>query len=196
MKEPNDIYKLCYVDGNIMYFTDNFENQRGDDWDDAPYEYNAEEPYDRKYYKEYDDEWCKKHGCGNIRCIAYLGDAREACDYGWLSVDEINKGGVPWLYNDVAGELKAGTTIGDAQRWLHKAGMLWGELEDGKKDFAIFISCPKCHGMGKYEVPMFDDETYMPSETEWESRHCELCYGTGKVTVEFYESIQKASRDK
>ena len=31
------LYRLCYVSGNIMYFTDNFENQTGDDWDDAPY---------------------------------------------------------------------------------------------------------------------------------------------------------------
>ena len=53
------------------------------------------------------------------------------------------------------------------------------------------ISCPKCHGKGEYKVPISTDEWYGGG---WESRHCELCYGTGKVTVEFYESIQKASR--
>lgn len=45
------VYKLCYIDDNgysnqgVAYFTDNLENQWGDDWDDAPYEHNAESPY-------------------------------------------------------------------------------------------------------------------------------------------------------
>lgn len=39
-------YRLCYVDSNLRcYFTDNFDDQWGDDWDDAPYQYNAEPPY-------------------------------------------------------------------------------------------------------------------------------------------------------
>ena len=42
-------YKLCYIDGNKAYFTDNFKRQRGDDWNDAPYEHNAEPPYDHYY---------------------------------------------------------------------------------------------------------------------------------------------------
>lgn len=39
-------FKLCYVEGNKAWFTDNFENQWGDDWDDKPYEDNAGYPYD------------------------------------------------------------------------------------------------------------------------------------------------------
>ena len=39
-------YKLCYVDGNKAWFTNNFEKQWGDDWNDRPYEYNAGLPYD------------------------------------------------------------------------------------------------------------------------------------------------------
>ena len=39
-------FKLCYVRHNILYFTDSFEKQWGDDWDDAPYEHNAGEPYE------------------------------------------------------------------------------------------------------------------------------------------------------
>lgn len=42
-------YKLCYVDGQKAWFTDNFEKQWGDDWNDKPYECNAEEPYDHWY---------------------------------------------------------------------------------------------------------------------------------------------------
>ena len=41
-----DEYKLCYVDRNKAWFTNNFEKQWGDDWDDAPYEHNAGLPYD------------------------------------------------------------------------------------------------------------------------------------------------------
>ena len=28
-------FRLCYVDGSVMYFTDNFEHQWGDDWDET-----------------------------------------------------------------------------------------------------------------------------------------------------------------
>ena len=38
--------KLCYVEGNIAYFTtQDLDKQWGDDWDDAPYEHNAGLPY-------------------------------------------------------------------------------------------------------------------------------------------------------
>ena len=37
---------LCYVEGNFAYFTTQpLAKQWGDDWDDAPYEHNAGEPY-------------------------------------------------------------------------------------------------------------------------------------------------------
>ena len=39
-------YKLCYVEGNKAWFTNNFEKQWGDDWNDSPYECNAGYPYD------------------------------------------------------------------------------------------------------------------------------------------------------
>lgn len=39
-------YKLCYVAGNVLYFTDNFKRQSADDWNDRPYECNAGEPYE------------------------------------------------------------------------------------------------------------------------------------------------------
>jgi hypothetical protein len=38
-------YRLCYIDGQKAWFTDNFEKQWGDDWNDKPYECNAGEPY-------------------------------------------------------------------------------------------------------------------------------------------------------
>ena len=130
-------YKLCYVDDNILYFTDNFKNQWGDDWNDAPYEYNAGEPYDRKHYKEYDDEWCINHGCGNIRKIAfdfydgyYIKEPKDGHLNSPFSVERINQGEIAWLYNEDAGALGAGATMAEAKRWLKKAGVLWGELHE------------------------------------------------------------------
>ena len=130
-------FKLCYVRDNIMYFTDNFKNQWGDDWNDAPYEHNAGEPYDRKYYHEYDDEWCINHGCGNIRKIAfdfYDGYNIKQPKDGYLnspfSVERINQGEIAWLYNKDAGALGAGATMTEAKRWLKRAGVLWGELHE------------------------------------------------------------------
>ena len=67
-------------------------------------------------------------------------------------------------------------------------------LEEAKNPM---ITCPKCHGKGTYDVPSGETvwgEDGFYEKTEWESRHCELCYGTGKVTLEFYESIQKRCR--
>ena len=130
-------YKLCYVDENILYFTDNFANQWGDDWDDAPYEYNASEPYERKYYTEYDDEWCVKNGKGNIRKIAfdrydgyYIKQPKDGFCNSPYSVEAVNKKAVPWLYNEEAAALFAGATMAEAKRWLKKAGVLWGELHE------------------------------------------------------------------
>lgn len=125
-------YRLCYVDGSVMYFTDNFEHQWGDDWDDAPFDCNAGEPYE--WDDDKDEEWNKHHG--HLRYIGFISD-------GWLkiaghlgepynvpySVEEINKGIVAWLYSDEAGGLMGGATIDEAIEWLKKTGLKWGELK-------------------------------------------------------------------
>ncbi len=130
-------FKLCYVDDNILYFTDNYANQWGDDWNDAPYEYNAEPPYDRKDYTEYDDEWCINHGCGNIKMIAfdhydgwYIKEPKDGHCNSPYSVDAINAGAAPWLWNEKAGALPGGATMKAAKEWLRKAGVLWAELHE------------------------------------------------------------------
>ena len=88
-------YRLCYIacidDINLykLYFTDNFDNQWGDDWNDRPADCNAEPPYD-------DDS--------DIVTIY--------AEFNWLatdiifggktySVEDMNKTGIPWLiYKD------------------------------------------------------------------------------------------------
>ena len=122
-------FKLCYVRHNILYFTDDFEKQWGDDWDDAPYEHNAGEPY------EWEDDWTeyKNEHRGHIRYIWYI---PKSCDlqeaylrHQDISVEEINKGIVPWLYHENAGGLYAGATMEEAGKWLTVAGARCGELK-------------------------------------------------------------------
>lgn len=126
-------YKLCYVWENVMYFTDNFANQWGDDWNDRPYEYNSEPPYEQ--VEEWTEEQNIERGRGNIRCIAFMPkfDIRQPRS-GYLnspfSVEDINNGAVPWLYNEKAGALMAGATMGKAKKWLKDIGIMWAELHD------------------------------------------------------------------
>ena len=139
-------YRLCFIKGNVLYFTDNFEKQWGDDWDDAPYEHNAGEPY------VWEDDWTpeqnRKHGHGHIRYIAYVNgygvcelkdcyrcNERIICNLYFgrninspYSVEAINKGAAAWLYHETAGGLYAGATLEEAGKWLTVAGALWGEL--------------------------------------------------------------------
>lgn len=96
-------YRLCYIDGNKAWFTDNFDRQWGDDWDDRPYQCNAEEPYDswREEYKEHPI---------NLKTLYFETNdwsEKKPCDMGSFSVKDINKGAAAWIhtenYNIVAG---------------------------------------------------------------------------------------------
>jgi DnaJ-class molecular chaperone len=62
-------------------------------------------------------------------------------------------------------------------------------LEEAKNPM---ITCCKCHGKGSYLVPSY--EAFDINKDEWERRECELCHGTGKITLEFYESLQRGCR--
>ena len=66
------------------------------------------------------------------------------------------------------------------------------QMQKACKDMEI--SCFKCHGLGTYNVPILDDNGEWTDE--WESCHCEVCGGTGKITLAFYEELQKGARDK
>ena len=54
------------------------------------------------------------------------------------------------------------------------------------------ITCFKCHGSGNYRVPIIADNGDWTDK--WESCKCELCHGTGKITLEFYEELQRGCR--
>ena len=123
---------LCYVDEPWAYFTtQNLEDQWGDDWDDAPYECNAGEPYQ---YSEHDksegkDPW-------QIIKVAYDGMFNAPC---WnmksqYSVEMINSKAVSWLVNwqgEKSISILAGTTLADFCKLIRQGG---GKvyMEDGQ----------------------------------------------------------------
>lgn len=87
---PNPEYEEGYT--HYLYFTDNIDKQWGDDWNDAPYEYNAGCPYD--------------HETNIIIVPVSLVEDDNIIiklpkDYGYnspFSVDLINAGAIPWIF--------------------------------------------------------------------------------------------------
>ena len=134
MAKKDKEFRLCYVRDNIMYFTDNFENQVGDDWNDTPYDCNAGEPYE--WNDKEDAEWNKHHG--HLRYIGFYSWYTSVMVTGCLgapynvpySVDAINNRAIPWLYTDEAGGLMAGATMDEAVAWCRKSKVKFGELTE------------------------------------------------------------------
>jgi len=102
-------FKLCYVELPWCYFTtQELSEQWGDDWNDRPYEHNAGEPYEpsRKDLpdraKKFPEDWnedgtprweIKKVAIDNV-CLEEPSEGHYNSPY---SVEDINKGEVPWL---------------------------------------------------------------------------------------------------
>lgn len=135
-------YKLCYVDSEewsgepiTLYFTelDDISKQWGDDWNDRPYEHNAGEPYEYDYSQP---EQGVENGRGiypkiDIYKIMVAGGydiltPRTNMTNSPYSVEDINKGTVPWLTikdrNDNPTFIKAGTTLYDTLKALKILG--------------------------------------------------------------------------
>lgn len=100
-------FKLCYVDGNKAWFSNNFEKQWGDDWDDKPYEYNAGYPYNSwsELIEDNPNIWDRKwkHHPIELKELYFETDdwgEKRPCDMGRFSVEEINKGAVSWIHTD------------------------------------------------------------------------------------------------
>lgn len=112
-------YKLCYVEDNFAYFTTKeLKDQWGDDWNDAPYEHNAGEPYEPCWHNtpeqiEKNDGKCECGCCvrdwnedgtpkWKVMKVAYDGcfdTPSSNCANSNFSVEDINAGAVPWLSN-------------------------------------------------------------------------------------------------
>lgn len=94
-------YRLCYVDRmNRCFFTSDYKNQWGDDWDDNPADCNAGDPYyphpnsDKDWNKDGTPKW-------TLIVISFItpdnmyGEADSASRF---SVVDINKCGHTWVY--------------------------------------------------------------------------------------------------
>lgn len=128
--------RLCFVEGNRAFFTDNFDHQWGDDWNDAPYEHNAGWPYENRE----DGDSCPN--CGNITHIFFDGPYYTPCgDHinSPYTVEQINAGGPdapPWVTidpyeDDDVVRFYAGTTLADFIKGVQAAGgTVFMELND------------------------------------------------------------------
>lgn len=110
-------YRLCYVDGQKAWFTDNFEKQWGDDWNDKPYECNAGEPYNSwsELIEDNEDIFKRKYKHHQIKLKTLYFETddwseQKPCDMGKFSVEDINKGTIAWVHTDEFNIL-AGTEI-------------------------------------------------------------------------------------
>lgn len=135
-----EYYKLCYVEGNKAWFSNNFEKQWGDDWNDKPYECNAGEPYDHWleeiphkppiYEKQYKSHEIK-HKILFFEVLDWI-DQRP-CDMGRYSVEDINKQAVAWIHTDKFNIL-AGTTYENFIDIIEKNdGIIYLPKEEYKK---------------------------------------------------------------
>ena len=110
-------YKLCFVrtlesdSAHVLFFTPfDARNVTGDDWDDTPYEHNASEPYYTRL-GSYKDVHNKKEtaavmedvGDKLVKVLIYSYETAtlvSPCSYvlnSDYSVEDINKGVVPWI---------------------------------------------------------------------------------------------------
>ncbi len=116
-------FRLCYVDRQWAWFTSQpITEQWGDDWNDAPYEHNAGDPY---YWREGD----KKPQYELVK-LAYECDLQTPAQLAWsgnsaYSVEMINAGSAAWLAPDrwMQGEpIPAGVTIDEFRQLIWNAG--------------------------------------------------------------------------
>lgn len=120
---------LCYVEERCAYFTtQSLEDQWGDDWNDAPYEFNAGRPY---FPREIDD-WEITEVFYSINWVDY-----PSIDPEIYSVEDINNKKVPWLRIDPDGKettivsIWAGTPISEFKRIIKECGgRIWVEEKE------------------------------------------------------------------
>jgi len=100
-QERRDRAQLCYIGGDFIgndwafFTTQDLDKQRGDDWEDVPYECNAGKPYT---YAEYHEERGEEPWeIFRVAFLTNLSTPDEEHLNSPYSVRAINSGGVPWL---------------------------------------------------------------------------------------------------
>lgn len=90
------VHRLCYVDEPWAWFTSRpVEDQWGDDWNDAPYEHNAGNPYQWMPYMA--DRGVEPY---TLVRLAFSGDYETPSTWATnsrYSVQRINQGVIAWL---------------------------------------------------------------------------------------------------
>ena len=61
-------------------------------------------------------------------------------------------------------------------------------LEEAKNPM---ITCCKCHGKGVYDIAVYNESGEIFG---WNPTLCELYHGTGKISLQFYEDLQRGCR--
>lgn len=89
------VYKLCYIKNNKAYFTSNWKEQWGDDWDNRPYEHNAEEPYYHYWKNNVEYPIKMKELYFELPCL--YSEPCEGHVNSPYSVEDINNHRCPWL---------------------------------------------------------------------------------------------------
>lgn len=115
-------YYLCYVENGKCWFTNKWSKQWGDDWNDAPYEHNAGEPYtywsklvedNKDIFKKKWKHYPIKHKVCYVE-FPFLSNVVEPCENpkymknecnSKYSVEQINKSitqkePIPWLESE------------------------------------------------------------------------------------------------
>ena len=120
---------LCYVDAGVAWFTtQSLSKQWGDDWNDAPYQHNAGDPY--PWSERYDG--AKGVARWDLYTVLFAcPSTRQPCGFGNHTVEEINRGRtMPWVMgNGVA--LFAGTPVSEFVRVIRAAG---GSVTEPKRE--------------------------------------------------------------
>ncbi len=196
---------LCYVKHGWAYFTTQpLEKQWGDDWNNAPYEHKAEEPY-LPHTK--DEFW-------QIIRLGYSGPlATPAQNIAWdkgqvdsgISVHDINDKKVPWLTpTDKAMEhfaIYAGDTATDfVNKVLHVGGMVYSPVRP-QRWFGLpsMPEHPLDARLKEVKIPVhfwlhaelkpapgvpkaaFEISTVLTKHLEADEVVCDVCGGTGLV---------------
>ena len=124
-------YKLCYINRYAqLVFTDNFENQNGDDWNDSYWDSNSGDPYE--YLEGETEEFNKKRG--HLFTVAirlpYIADLPEQ----QMSVIEINRGDSPWIHVPTApkkySSIYGGETYKEVTQKLKKLNIPFAILKE------------------------------------------------------------------
>lgn len=130
---------LCYVRGAEAWFTTRrLEDQFGDDWNDAPYEHNAGDPYEWRAESYRDGalvpnpepQW------EIVKLFFEIPWSEQPDEYvansPW-SVEQVNRQAVPWVQRDRYSKdppfrIWAGTTLDDFKAQVRAAGgRVWVE---------------------------------------------------------------------